>query len=120
MVWGDAYNKALCGAKIALCFLSKLNRDTYTRRCFEIPATKTLMLSEYSNDLATLFAEGSEIEFFRSISELVDKATYYVTHPEERLAMAEAGFRRVVEDGHDVRSRMRQVLAWAGSEAASR
>ena len=34
-VSGADYNKALCGAKIALCFFSKLNRDTYTRRCFE-------------------------------------------------------------------------------------
>ena len=32
LVWNGDYNKALCGAKIALCFLSKLNRDTYTRR----------------------------------------------------------------------------------------
>lgn len=29
----DLYRKALSGAKIFLCFLSKLNRDTYTRRC---------------------------------------------------------------------------------------
>jgi len=35
---GDNYAKALCGAKVCLAFLSKLNRDTYTRRCFEIPA----------------------------------------------------------------------------------
>ena len=34
LVWGDDYNRALCGARVALCFLSKLNRDTYTRRCF--------------------------------------------------------------------------------------
>lgn len=114
LVWNEAYVKALCGSKIALCFLSKLNRDTYTRRCFEIPATRTLMLSEYSDDLATLFAEGSEAEFFRSSDEIVDKAKYYVEHPERRLEMAAAGFRRVVADGHDVRSRMQQVLAWAG------
>jgi spore maturation protein CgeB len=114
LVWNEEYVKALCGSKIALCFLSKLNRDTYTRRCFEIPATKTLMLSEYSDDLATLFAEGSEAEFFRSIDQIVNKAKYYVEHPDRRLDVAAAGFRRVVADGHDVQSRMQQVLQWAG------
>ena len=55
LVWGEEYNRALCGARVALCFLSKLNGDTYTRRCFEIPAARTFILSEYSDDLASLF-----------------------------------------------------------------
>src|SRR3989442_10830396 len=54
-VWGAEYTKALCGAKIALCFLSKRNRDGYTRRCFEGPATGTPLLSEHSPELATIF-----------------------------------------------------------------
>jgi hypothetical protein len=116
LVWGDDYAKALCGSKVALCFLSKLNRDTYTRRCFEIPSTRTLMLSEYSDDLAGLFCEGTEVEFFRSTGELVEKAKYYAAHAEPRAAMAEAGRRKVVAAGHDVRSRMQQVLAWANTE----
>lgn len=112
LVWGEDYNWALCGARIALCFLSKLNRDTYTRRCFEIPATRTLMLSEYTEDLASLFHEGEEADFFRSSEELMAKIELYLTDEPRRQAVAEAGFRRVHEDGHDVVSRMRQVLVW--------
>lgn len=112
LVWGEDYNKALCGAKIALCFLSKLNRDTYTRRCFEIPATGTLMISEYSDDLAGFYKEGEEADYFRNGDELVNKVRQYLDDEPRRLAVADLGYRRVSVDGHDVVSRMKQVLAW--------
>jgi len=114
LVWGRDYSEALGGAKIALCFLSKLNQDTYTRRCFEIPATRTLMLSEYSDDLATLFREGEEADFFRSQGEMLSKIELYLTNDSRRKAVAEAGHKRVYADGHDVVSRMRAVIEMAG------
>jgi spore maturation protein CgeB len=110
LVWGENYNKALCGAKVALCFLSKLNRDSYTRRCFEIPATKTMMLAEYSKDLASLYEEGREAEYFRSKSELIEKVRLYTADDERRQAVAGNGYRRVYADRHDVVSRMADVL----------
>jgi spore maturation protein CgeB len=109
-VWGAQYNAALCGAKIALCFLSKLNQDTYTRRCFEIPATGTLMLSEYSDDLATLYREGSEAEFFRSPQEMIDKIHRHLADDAHRRRVAQAGCARVHADGHDVVSRMKWLM----------
>lgn len=112
LVWGEEYNKALCGAKVALCFLSKLNRDTYTRRCFEIPATGTLMLSEHTDDLASLYQEGEEADFFRTREELIEKLSLYLGDENLRQAVAAGGYRRVMADGHDVVSRMKQVLAW--------
>lgn len=112
LVWGEEYNKALCGAKVALCFLSKLNRDTYTRRCFEIPASGTLMLSEYTDDLASLYKEGMEADFFRDTVELIGKLKRYVDDADLRTSVAKAGSRRVIEDGHDVIARMKQVLTW--------
>ena len=114
LVWGDNYNKALCGAKVALCFLSKLNRDTYTRRCFEIPATETLLLSEYAEELTTLFRAGVEADFFASKEELILKLRCYVDNESLRVSVAKAGHQRVVDDGHDVVSRMKQVIDWVG------
>lgn len=112
LLWGDDYNHALCSARIALCFLSKLNRDTYTRRCFEIPATGTMMLAEYTDDLASLYLEGEEAEFFRSPAEMTEKIQRYLTDDALRRKVAVGGLRRVHDDGHDVDSRMRQVLSW--------
>lgn len=111
---GEEYNKALSGAKIALCFLSKLNRDTYTRRCFEIPATRTLMLSEYTDDLATLYKENDEIVFFRSKEDLLKKVDFYLKNESSRKKIADNGFSRVHTDQHDVVSRIKLVLEWIG------
>ena len=110
LVWGEEYNKAINGAKVALCFLSKLNRDTYTRRCFEIPASGTMLLSEYTEDLADMFREGVEADFFRSEEELIDKLRKYVDNDSLRKRIASAGRQRIVADGHDVYSRAKYIV----------
>lgn len=110
LVWNDEYNKALCGAKIALCFFSKLNRDTYTRRCFEIPATGTLLLSEYSDDIASLYQAGGEADFFKNKEEMIWKIKLYLSDDNLRSHVSANGNQRVINDGHDIVSRMARVL----------
>lgn len=112
MVWGDDYNRALCGAKIALCFFSKLNRDTYTRRTFEIPATRTLMVSEYTDDVASLYRAGIEADFFSSRHEMIEKIRFYLADETARRRVAQAGYLRVKTSGHDVESRVKELLSW--------
>jgi spore maturation protein CgeB len=108
---GDEYGKALCGSKICLCFLSKLNRDTYTRRCFEIPACGKVMLAERTDDLMRFFKEDEEACFFSSPEELVRKTEFLINNPDIRERIAQAGLRRVWEDGHDVASRAKYFLS---------
>lgn len=116
LVWQDEYNKALSGSKIALCFLSTLNRDTYTRRCFEIPATKTLMLAQYSDDLASLYEEDKEVVFFRTKEEMIDKVKYYLADDALRNKIALAGYKRAVSSGYDVVSRVNQLVDFVSKE----
>lgn len=111
-VWGDDYNRALNGARVALCFLSKLNRDTYTRRCFEIPASGAMMFSEYSEDLAGMFLPGVEADFFTSAEEFGEKLNRYLRDETLRQRVADAGRARLMRDRHDVVSRMQQVMHW--------
>ncbi len=110
-VEGGEYGKALCGAKICLCFLSKLNRDTYTRRCFEIPACGKVMLAERTDDLMHLFKEDEEACFFSSPEELLCKTRWLIKNPDIRECIAQAGLRRVWADGHDVASRAKYFLS---------
>ncbi len=111
LVWGNEYNTAICNAKIALCFLSKLNNDTYTRRCFEIPACGTVLMSERTSDLTSLYADGDEAVFFDTKSEFGRKIDYLLANQSEIDRIGKNGLRRVWQDGHDIKSRMRSVLA---------
>ena len=119
-VSGKDYNDALCGAKIALCFFSKLNRDTYTRRVFEIPASGTLLLCEYSDDVASMFAPDQEAVYFRTHGELIAAVDQLLRDEARRVAIAEAGRRRVWSDGHDVVSRVQNILTWIDEVAESK
>jgi spore maturation protein CgeB len=104
-VRGVEYAKALCGADICLCFLSKINRDVYTRRCFEIPACGRLLLAERTYELQTLFKEDEEACFFSSEEELTNKVCWLLENPTIRNKIAESGQKRVWKDGHDIYSR---------------
>jgi len=111
---GQEYVKAISSTPIALCFLSKLNKDTYTRRCFEIPAIGSALFSEYSNDLASMFIDGEEAVFFRNKEELVQKVKYYLAREDQLQRIREKGTNRVIRDGHDIYSRLSAVLELVG------
>ena len=103
----EEYRYAISGAKVALCFLSKLNFDTYTRRNFQIPAMRTAMLSEWSEDLSKLFTETKDCDFFRDKSELIKKLEKLILNHNYRLNVANSGYYKVYQNGHSVDNRMK-------------
>lgn len=105
----DDYNLAVNSAKIVLVFLSKVNNDTYTTRNFEIPVTKTMMISEYTEDLASIFIPDKDAVFFTNCDELIYKIKYYLSNDEKRKYIAENGYNAVV-DKHEVSNRMGEIL----------
>jgi spore maturation protein CgeB len=107
---GPNYVKALSGAKLCLCFLSKLNQDTYTRRCFEIPAVKRVLISEYSIHLAELFKPDSEAVYFNTPQELVDKVKNLLNNPCLIDIIAQNGYNKVWKDGYDINNLTRNFL----------
>lgn len=104
------YNEVLNGAKIALVFLSKLNNDTYTRRVFEIPAAKTVMLSEYTEDMAGLYQSDKEIFFFTDKNNCLATIQNLLCNPELLEAVASQAYERLIDDGHEVYDRIGNVL----------
>jgi len=99
-LYGSEYVKALCASKMALCFMSKLNKDTSTIRCFEIPACGTLLLSERSDELKELYKEDKEAVYFLDKEELVEKVKLLLREPKKRKAIAIAGRERCLAAFH--------------------
>lgn len=109
-LFGKSYNETINKAKMALVFFSKINNDGYTRRCFEIPAAKTMMLCEYTKEISTLFKEGSEVEFFRDNQELMDKVLKYSSDKELLASVSNGGYNRLIKDGHEIKDRAKEII----------
>ncbi len=110
------YNEALNGAKVALVFLSKINNDTYTRRVFEVPAVKTVMLSEYTDDLSALYEESKEILFFSDGEHCLEILQGLLANSRRTQEIANRAYQRLIADGHEVYDRVTQILAMYESE----
>ena len=67
-------------------------------------------MSEYSDDLASLFVEDKEAVFFKDITDMRGKLSWVLNDEAARASIALGGLNRVRQDGHDVTSRMRYVL----------
>ena len=72
-VYGEEYYKLLSSSKICLAFYSKLNQDVYTRRCFEIPFCKSLLVAEKTKEIQDFFIDGYEAIFFKNKQQLLKK-----------------------------------------------
>ncbi len=114
---GDDYAKALCASKIALCFLTKANRDLQTQRSIEIPACGVFMLAERTEEHTALFQEPREAEFFASPAELLSKVEHYLKHESSRREIANGGLQRTFQSGYDNDSMVERVLLrlWGAS-----
>lgn len=109
--YGAAYNATLCSAPMALVFLSQLNRDSYTRRCLEIPAAKVLMVSQYTDDLAAnLFTPNTEALYFQDKHELLTHVQTMLAQPKRMANIAAAGHTRLLADGHTPTHRCQHIL----------
>ena len=108
---GDVYPRALSGASMCLCFMSKMNRDQYTTRCFEIPACGSVLVCERTVPLTQLFKEDEEAIFFATSEELVRKALYLKENTAVRCEIAHAGLKKVHSAGHSVEGRAGDFLS---------
>ena len=68
------------------------------------------MVAPYTEDIAAMFEDGKEVVLYRNEQEFVEKIEYYLSHEDERLQIANAGYERVMRDGHEVCDRVKQVM----------
>lgn len=66
-------------------------------RVFDILSVGGFVLTDYRKDAEDIFREDEEIVMFRSPEEMLDKAAYYLKHPNERERIAQKGYRAAKE-----------------------
>lgn len=84
-------------------YLSKINLNItlssiesgVPQRTLDIMGCGGFVLTNYQEELEDLFDIGKEIEVFRTIDELIEKCSYYLTHEKERLTIAMNGYKKV-------------------------
>lgn len=112
---GQEYNLTINRCQVCLVFLSKLNHDTYTRRCFEIPAAKTVMLCEYTEDMDRLFPDGECAAYFRDKEELIEKAKKLLYDDKYTSNIAQNALARLQSLGGSEIDRCCQIIEdWKG------
>ncbi|MCR4656716.1 MAG: glycosyltransferase, partial [Lachnospiraceae bacterium] len=67
-------------------------------RIFDIMGCKGFVLSNYQDEIGSLFNIGEDIEVYSDYEELVSKCAYYLEHEDERKRIAENGYKKVSEN----------------------
>lgn len=108
-VFGEEYVKALSSCLFAWGSVSKWIPEKHTTRTFEIPATKTALLTECNEELEGFFSD-DEVIYYDGTVDLVQKVKYYSEHKEELKTIIEKGYNNVQTGGFDYESIIRKQL----------
>jgi spore maturation protein CgeB len=88
-------------------------------RVFEVPGAGGFLVTENAENLDQFFRVGEEIVVYEGISDLADKITFFLAHPEERDRIAMAGHVRTRNE-HTYDARFRRLLEIASRVRAAR
>src|SRR5262249_52968833 len=77
-------------------------------RLYEATGVGTMLLTDWKENLKDLFEIGKEVVAYRSHEECKDLISYYLTHDNEREAIALAGQRRTLSE-HNYYHRMKDL-----------
>ena len=87
-------------SKINLNFsgATRSNRMGAKGRITEVCLSGGFLLTEYAPGIENYFEIDKEIVCFSNTQEMIDKVIYYLNHDEERRAIAQAGWKRAVNE----------------------
>jgi spore maturation protein CgeB len=88
-------------------------RSQIKGRTFEVPGSGGFLLTDQVAHLEDYFELDRELGVFDSTDDLVERIGWWLEHPDERSAAAEAGYRRVLAE-HTYDHRFEEIFAAAG------
>lgn len=99
-------------SKINLNITAKSIRSGLPLRIFDILSCGGFVLTNYQSEIADLFTPGCDLAVYESYEDLVAKTEYYLTHEEERLAIAQNGL-ETLRKHHTYAHRLEKMLSLA-------
>lgn len=97
-------------SKINLNISGRLIKSGVPLRAFDVMGARGFLLSNYQADFLDLFVPGEDFAYYESKEDLLDKIGYYLSHEEERKAIAKNGYEKV-KAKHTYRHRVREMLS---------
>jgi spore maturation protein CgeB len=108
-VYGKEYGQFLSNSYFSLGLLSKWIPELHTTRTFEIPACGTALITEF-NDETKLYFNDSEVVFFTSHAELLEKVKKLLNNRIELEEISNNGRICVNQKGFDYDSIIKKIL----------
>ena len=78
-------------------------------RAFDILGSGGFLLSNFQADFLDDYVPGEDFDYYESKEDLLSKIDYYLTHEDERIAIAKSGHDKVAA-GHTFRHRVREMF----------
>lgn len=102
-------SKAFNAAKIVLNTFQPGEFRGVNKRVFEAAGCGAFQICEYRLEIEDLFTVGEEMVVYHSLKDLREKIDYYLTHPEERMAIADKACKRAHKE-HTYENRVKKIL----------
>ena len=110
-IYSEAFRKAICAARVALCLIRRANRDGHSMRTFEISAIGACMLVEDTQEHRDIFGEEEKaVVYFKTIPEMVKKAARLLGNDKERVRLAEEARSLIVKGKNTYKDRLISML----------
>lgn len=100
-------------SKINLNISMRSIRNGIPLRCMDIMSCGGFLLTNYQSDFLEHFVPGEDFVFFESKEDMLRKIDYYMTHEDERIAIAEAGQKKV-NDNYNYQVIFKEIFDIAG------
>ena len=103
--YGPQLSQTLARGAVALNVMRVQNRRSHNMRSFESLASGAFTISQWTEELETMFRDGEELVFARDPDDMAERIAEWLPRPPERRRIAQGGFARVEHDTYDARAR---------------
>lgn len=111
-VWGTDMYQVLRRSRITLnSHIDLAGREAGNMRLFEATGVGAFLLTDFKDNLETLFDPDREVAVWRSIDDCLNRIAYYLRDDEARGAIARAGQARTMAQ-HTYRHRAAEILGF--------